>query len=84
MITDKAFRAVTKTKKTVQAIEKVLKDRNITHEAIDYDVFLFNSTGFTIYTNYCTIEIINEQISVNEMPVESVEEMTYEVLAVEH
>jgi hypothetical protein len=83
MITDKAYKAVTITKKTVQAIEKALKSSNITHEPINYDVFLFNATGYTILTNHCTIEITTDQITVNEKPVDNIDDMIYEVLAVE-
>ncbi|MGG0793811.1 hypothetical protein ABE137_07370 [Brevibacillus laterosporus] len=75
--------AVETTKKTIKRIEKALKDNNIKHEQINYDVFLFNASGYSIYTDNCTIEVCKNIIAVNEKQVKGMDEMINEVLAVE-
>ncbi|OMF76699.1 hypothetical protein [Paenibacillus glucanolyticus] len=75
MISEKGYRAVQITKRTVKAIEAKLKENEIVHEPIDYTPFLFNSIGHTILTDNCTIEVYKNEITVNEKPVSDVYEM---------
>ncbi|WP_064199010.1 hypothetical protein [Brevibacillus brevis] len=83
MLNNKRYADAQKTKRTVKEAEKALKSHNINHEPIDYDVFLLNAISYTILTDNCTIEICNEEITVNEIHVDDIREMVEEVLSVE-
>ncbi|MFC8688192.1 hypothetical protein [Brevibacillus porteri] len=71
------------TKRTVKEAEKALKSHNVKNEPIDYDVFLLNAISYTILTDNCTIEVCNDEITVNELHVDDINEMIEEVLSVE-
>ncbi|MGC6586152.1 hypothetical protein ACPV3A_14440 [Paenibacillus sp. Dod16] len=83
MISEKGYRAVQITKRTVNAIEAKLKENEILHEPIDYTPFLFNSIGHTILTDNCTIEVYKNEITVNENPVNDLNDMINMVIQVE-
>lgn len=72
-----------KIEKLVNQIAQKLNIHNITHEVLgDKYTFAYSPTC-TIHTNNCTIEIVKDQITVNEKPVNDIEEMIDEVLEVE-
>ncbi|ATF13660.1 hypothetical protein A616_17230 [Brevibacillus brevis X23] len=83
MLSNKRYAGVQLTKRTVKEAEKALKSHNVKHEPIDYDVFLLNAISYTILTNNCTIEICNDEVTVNEIHVNDINEMIEEVLSVE-
>jgi len=83
MLKNKKYADVQATKRTVKEVEKALKSHNITHEPIDYDAFLFSASSYTILTDNCTIDVCNDEITVNEMHVDDINEMIEEVLSVE-
>ncbi|WP_340032527.1 hypothetical protein NSQ20_11725 [Paenibacillus sp. FSL K6-1122] len=69
--------------KLVKQITKKLDAEGLKYEVIgDQHTFAISPTC-TIHTNQCTIEIIKDRITVNELPVTDVDEMMEEIMEVE-